>query len=410
MSVVTASALTDFLASWDDQHLPSIPALEGARGAAREALDALAFPTTRTEAWKYTRLGRIERNAWSFQHAELDVDAFRIPGFDGVTAVFVNGFFRPELSSAESGAYIQLLDNSTETLPTPAADQLFDNLNAAYTTGGVHLHVPKGQSLERPLHLLHVTTGEDVIAQPHHVLHVEESANATVFATFHRAGEGKHFTNALFSGSVGANAELTLEKFQDVEDAGFLICTERVDQDRDSRFHIRTITNSGTLVRNTLHIAINGQGCETNLFGTYSPRGKEHVDNATVVDHRVPNCVSNELYKGIIWDQATGVFNGKVFVREDAQLTNAFQQNNNILMSETATMNSKPELEIYADDVQCSHGSTTGQFDEEAVFYLKARGIQDINARKMLIEAFRGEVIETIASPTFRAWVLQRLR
>ena len=134
------------------------------------------------------------------------------------------------------------------------------------------------------------------------------------------------------------------------------------------------------------------------------------MDNATVVDHRVPNCVSNELYKGIIWDQATGVFNGKVFVREDAQLPNAFQQNNNILMSEQATMNSKPELEIYADDVQCSHGSTTGQFDEEAVFYLKARGIQDINARKMLIEAFRGEVIETIASPTFRAWVLQRLR
>jgi Fe-S cluster assembly protein SufD len=240
-------------------------------------------------------------------------------------------------------------------------------------------------------------------------VHVEEGASATVFATFHRVGEGKQFTNAVFSGNVAANAELTLEKFEEVGDEGYLICTERIDQARDSRFHIRTLTNSGTLVRNTLHIVVNGEGCETNLYGTYSPRGKEHVDNATVVDHRVPNCVSNELYKGIIWDQATGVFNGKVFVREDAQHTNAFQQNNNILMSEHATMNSKPELEIYADDVQCSHGSTTGQFDEEAVFYLKARGIRDTNARKMLIEAFRGEVIDAIADEGFKAFVVGRL-
>ncbi|MGB1031012.1 MAG: SufB/SufD family protein, partial [Flavobacteriales bacterium] len=149
-------------------------------------------------------------------------------------------------------------------------------------------------------------------------------------------------------------------------------------------------------VRNNINVRVNGENCETNLYGTYRTYGKQHVDNHTMIDHKVPHCESNEHYKGILYDKSSAVFNGKVFVREDAQKTNAFQQNANILMSDDASMNAKPELEIYADDVKCSHGSTTGQFDEEAIFYLMARAISETNARELLVEAFLGEVQEQL--------------
>jgi len=150
---------------------------------------------------------------------------------------------------------------------------------------------------------------------------------------------------------------------------------------------------------------VDGENCETNLYGAYMPHNKEHVDNHTIVDHLRPHCESNELYKGVIYDKASGVFNGKVFVRQAAQQTNAFQQNANILMTDDATMNSKPELEIYADDVKCSHGSTTGQFDEEALFYLMQRGISEDQARRMLVKAFISEVIEKITIPELRMFL-----
>jgi Fe-S cluster assembly protein SufD len=162
-------------------------------------------------------------------------------------------------------------------------------------------------------------------------------------------------------------------------------------------------------VRNNLNVRINGENCSTNLFGTYMPIGKELIDNHTMLDHRVPHCESNETYKGFLNDKSTGVFNGKVFVRQDAQKTNAYQQNSNIVLSDDATMNAKPELEIYADDVKCSHGSTTGQLDEEALFYLRARGLKLATARKLLVEAFVGEIIAEIADDGVRDYCIARL-
>jgi Fe-S cluster assembly protein SufD len=157
---------------------------------------------------------------------------------------------------------------------------------------------------------------------------------------------------------------------------------------------MHTVTLNGTLVRNNVRVRVNGTNCETNLYGAYLLKGNQHTDNHTIIDHMMPHCLSNELYKGVIDDQATAVFNGKVFVRKDAQKINAFQSNGNVLMTDKASVNSKPELEIYADDVKCSHGSTTGQLNEEAVFYLQSRGISERSARNLLVEAFIGEVLE----------------
>ena len=182
-----------------------------------------------------------------------------------------------------------------------------------------------------------------------------------------------------------------------------------VAQAANSTATVNTITLDGGLVRNDLRFDVNGSNCTTNLYGLYPLRGKQHVDNHTVVDHKVPHCESNEHYKGILNDQSTGVFNGKVFVRQDAQKTNAFQSNQNILLTDTADMNSKPELEIYADDVKCSHGSTTGQFDEEAVFYLRSRGIGEENARKLLIQAFADDVLDNVSNEALRDWLTERV-
>jgi Fe-S cluster assembly protein SufD len=202
------------------------------------------------------------------------------------------------------------------------------------------------------------------------------------------------FTNHITEIFISKNANLTIDKLQYEGETSSQIMTEQVEQSDDSTFTINTATLNGLLVRNNLNIAVNGQNCETNLNGVYLLNGNQHVDNHTIVDHLKPNCNSNELYKGVIDGKATAVFNGKVFVRKDAQKINAFQSNGNVLLTDDATVNSKPELEIYADDVKCSHGSTTGQLDEEAVFYLRARGLSETAARQLMVGAFVGEVFE----------------
>jgi len=189
---------------------------------------------------------------------------------------------------------------------------------------------------------------------------------------------------------------LTIDKVQYESEQSFHISTEEVQQAKNSNFTINTFTLNGGIVRNNLHINVNGENCESHLNGAYLLKNKQHVDNHTIVDHKVANCESFELYKGVMDDSSTGVFNGKVFVRKDAQKINAFQSNGNVLLSDNATINSKPELEIYADDVKCSHGSTTGQLDEEAVFYLRARGLSEKSARQLMVSAFIGEVLEKV--------------
>jgi Fe-S cluster assembly protein SufD len=375
---------------------------------ARQAINDLEFPTSRTEAWKYTRVGRISKASWKLNEddSEISRESYTIPGLECHMFVMVNGIFRSDLSdlpgNEESWSATQI-----GNIEAQGGSQLFGNiaeidgdiftaLNTANVTGGCAIHVPKGVVATKPIHIVQITTIEGTGSNPRMFLVAEESSEVHVVVS--TLSEVKGFTNMVSEVFVGENAKVTIDKIQSESSDSFQISTDVVRQAANSRFNISTVTTSGGLVRNNLTIKVEGEGCETHLNGAYFPKGKEHVDNHTIVDHMVPHCESNELYKGIVGDKATAVFNGKVFVRPDAQKTNAFQQNANILQSDDATVNSKPELEIYADDVRCSHGSTTGQFDEEAVFYLKSRGIPESQARDLLIRAFVGEVFDLISN------------
>jgi Fe-S cluster assembly protein SufD len=374
-------------------------------------LAQVEFPTTRVEAWKYTRVAKISKKDFSIQHNTIsDILPFKVNGLNSHVIVFVNGFYQKELSSfsAEDGIVISPLSQTEVVKPNSveiATDEVFSALNTAYATDGIAVKIGAGKTLSKPLEVINIQTGESVISNTRNVLIAEGSSSAHIILGYYSKDAHQCFSNVISEITVGANAQLTIDKIQYESNENYTVAAEQVKQDKDSTFTINTITLDGELVRNNLNIEVLGHNCETNLNGAYLTKGKQHVDNHTVVDHQVAHCESNELYKGVMDDDSTAVFNGKVFVRKDAQKINAFQSNGNVLLSGNATVNSKPELEIYADDVKCSHGSTTGQLDEEAVFYLRARGLSDKNARKLLVSAFIGDVLDKISTEEVRAHV-----
>lgn len=378
------------------------------RNDALAVLENTAFPTTRTEAWKYTRLTKIKNASYQTTQA---IELTRTVGLDpnAIKLVFVNGHFNAALSSKSlpdglkliplsqmDPAELMALGNTTEN-----PEELFTAINTAYTTDGSYLHVSAKVNIEPTIELIHVSTGEQHISNIRHFITVEAFSKAAVVQHFLSENASDCFCNVVSEIAVAKNAYLTIDKLQEAADSNHFIGTENVKQQQDSVFTINTITLNGAIVRNNLNIKVAGSNCETNLNGAYILKGNQHVDNHTVVDHLVAHCNSNELYKGVIDGKATAVFNGKVFVRKDAQKINAFQSNGNVLLSDDATVNSKPELEIYADDVKCSHGSTTGQLDEEAIFYLRARGIGEHAAKQLMVGAFVGEVFEKIENEAF---------
>lgn len=387
---------------------------------ARAFVSNLPVPTTRTEAWKYTRVTRIINMALQRNTSNADVTPHLLPLKDvnATRVVLVNGQFRADLSVLPKSANFSIqpledalsagLAQSIGTLSNQEGD-FFEAVNLAYASSGVYIHVPKGVIVESPVYIVHLTDGEQAAAISRTFIDVEERSALKVIQHSASTPNASGFNSQTTEAFVGKNAQLEIDKIQNEQCEVFQHATEWVDQARDSRFDIRTITLQGLWVRNNLNILVNGENCSTNLFGTYMPNNKELIDNHTMVDHRVPHCESNETYKGFLNDKATGVFNGKVFVRIDAQKTNAYQQNSNIVLTDDAVMNAKPELEIYADDVKCSHGSTTGQIDEEALFYLRARGLRQQSARQLLVEAFVGEIMYEIADEAVREYCIARL-
>jgi Fe-S cluster assembly protein SufD len=266
------------------------------------------------------------------------------------------------------------------------------------------LHLKKNEVFDRVISIVHVFTGENTISQPYAEVVLEQGASLKI-TEYHLHRGTKTFSNSLTKYEVGSNAELGLDIIQEGKNESYLHTQTLVNQEKDSRFTQNTFTLSGKWVRNNTIVNINGQNSQANLNGVYLPSDSEHVDNHTIIDHKVAHCESNELYRGVMMDKSTGVFNGKVFVRQDAQKTNAFQSNGNVLLSDFATINSKPELEIYADDVKCSHGSTTGQMDDEALFYLMSRGITEKNARILLVNAFAEDVLAEMVNENLREYI-----
>lgn len=377
---------------------------------ALSSLESLNFPTSKVEAWKYTRLGKITNQNYSSCETLIETPINKIADLDAYYLVFVNGVFDPNQSDniTEKGVNIEVFSRdycelAKDHFSTQTNNQeVFTAINTAYLNNGVYIAIEKNTVVSKPIVIVNKSTSGNFLTNFRNVINVAESAQAHVIQLFDGDSASQGMTNVVSEITVDSNANCIYDKWQNEAQTHNHIARDLVNQAKDAVFTTNTITTGGLLTRNDLVIHVNGQNGLTNLNGLYISKGNQHIDNHTTVDHKVPHCESHELYKGIIDDNSTAVFNGKVFVRPDAQKTNAFQQNANIVMTDEATVNSKPELEIYADDVKCSHGSVTGQFDEEAVFYLRARGIGEESARNLLVHAFASDVLNKISLDPLR--------
>jgi Fe-S cluster assembly protein SufD len=404
-----------------------MPAITGIRENAANAFQKLGIPTQKHEEWKYTNLSAILKTPLRIAHPEepqvLDAKyASQFVANNSVVVVIENGRINngaSGLNNLPEGVMIGSLEKLSEDVRVKAhlgkhadiENESFVALNTALLRDGVAILVDANVNAGRIINLVFVATSAEAMAIQSRILVVAgESSSCTIIEQHVTSGNAlPHFNNVVAETVCGRNAKLEYVKLQDTDDRAMQINFHQAVMERDSRFHITTLTLNGALVRNNLHIRLNDQNCEAHLNGLYVINGNQLVDNHTLVDHAFPNCYSNELYKGIIDDKGQGVFNGKIFVRRDAQKTNAYQSNKNILLSNDASMNTKPQLEIYADDVKCSHGATTGQLDDEALFYLRSRGIGEQSARALLNHAFAADVIEQINNENIRSDMLNRL-
>ena len=372
---------------------------------ADEKMKLIGFPNRKSEDWKYTKTSQLFKRKYKSGHvnANLKLDEFSIPKIECPTLVIENGFINTHLSCV--GEVNGLSIKSFDTIEAGEIEKIgqisnkqehpFSLLNATHLQTGVYIHLKTKIILQQPLHLIFINTDSQIFSNTRIYIHLEEFSEMKIIQSFVNNKQQDCFTNHVSEIELAPNSQLSIEKIQNVEGESH-VCSEYVKQSNSSIFKINTLSSAGKLIRNGLNVFVEGENCNTYLNGLFIPSNDEHIDNHTHLEHVKPNCFSSECYKGIINDKATGVFNGKVIVHEDAQKIMAYQQNNNILLSNDAVVNAKPELEIYADDVKCSHGSTTGQLDEEALFYLQARGVSKPAALQLLMVGFVEEVLENI--------------
>ncbi|MCE3227195.1 MAG: FeS assembly protein SufD [Bacteroidetes bacterium] len=383
-------------------------------------LENKGIPTNKHEDYKYCNVDAILKKEFKNIKQELktisSVNEFKLE--DTVTLVVVNGNYSAELSDkiVLKGLHINSLNNLDAegkkqiASIADAESDAFIALNSAFSGQGFHLKIEKNAQLQIPLHVIYISSCEgEALVNPRNIIELEANSEATIIEHQIAFGTGKTFTNFLSEKIVKENAKLTSYSIQDEKENGFSVNTNQVKVERYAKYDNTTITLSGQLVRNNHNVVLAGENSEAHLNGLFMTGNTQLVDNHTLMDHQVPNCESNELYKGVINDKSTGVFNGKIFVRKDAQKTNAYQSSKNILLSDDGTINTKPQLEIYADDVKCSHGTSTGKIDESAMFYLNARGISKESANRILLNAFAGEVINKLEVDSVKEYVEKRL-
>ena len=355
------------------------------RKEAKKALEELDIPTSRNEDWKYTKVTKILNEEYkNVKGKTTDLSSFS--SYEKL--IVVDSKNQNEQRTFEKLPYFN------------HSKSIFSAINGAYYTDGFSFDSPIKNTA-----IVHFVSGNS-ISNIRHSFKAKKGTESTIDLYF-ISDEEINFSNIVVQCEVEENAHLKLNIFQNEGTKSSQVNLVHCYQHKNSKFTIHTISTGGNLTRNDLNIIVDGENCESILNGIYLTDENQHVDNHTLVDHRKPHCYSNEKYKGIMNGNSTGVFNGKVFVRQDAQKINAYQSNQNILLSDDATINTKPELEIYADDVKCSHGSTIGQLDEEAMFYLQARGIGKESARKLLVQAFLDEAVNEIDSEIFKEKVLK---
>jgi Fe-S cluster assembly protein SufD len=400
-------------------------ALHSFRSNALENLKKYGIPGNKHEEWKYTRIHTLFQNPFalgtSSNLSKADLAAYRLPGGDSAFELFfINGIFQSNLSYLGDAITVMPL----ETAATSAFASIVEThlghsskyhpdginaLNTAFVNGGVFIHIAEGKQIDQPIYIYYINecSNAATLALPRTLIYVGAAANIQIAEQHVTIGNETSFTNQVTEVIVEKDAIVNFYKIQQEGPNAHQVCTTHFRQIGKALTNATTISLSGGLVRNNLNMVMEAEYGESHMFGLYLLDGKTQVDNHTIVDNVMPHCFSNELYKGIMDGESTGVFNGKIFVRKDAQKTNAYQSNKNILLSDNASANTKPQLEILADDVKCSHGCTIGKLDEEAMFYLRARGIGERNAQALLLHAFAVDILDNIKTAPLRTYIDQ---
>lgn len=402
-----------------------VPWVMQARQLAFERFLARGFPGRRDEEWKYTDVSVLGRRAsLAPDHippdppSEAALYAWLLAQENAYLMVFVNGHYAPELSAAGKlppgirlESLADMLDDSLD-LPEPFFAQqhertAFSMLNTAYTTDGMVLHLAPGTVLPAPVYLLFVASGHGVAIYPRNIVIAGEGARATVIEHYLGMVDAHNFTDAVTQISLGANAVVEHCKLLLEGDASYHIAGIHAEQAAGSGFTSNSFALGGRLSRNDITVSLKEAGAQCTLNGLYLLDGKQHADHHTRIDHFAPSCTSREYYRGVLDGESHGVFNGKVVVHPGAIKTDAHQSNRNLLLSPKAEIDTKPQLEILADDVKCTHGATVGQLDDESLFYLRSRGIDAVLARSMLIYGFANDIVGRISSPELRRRIAQ---
>ena len=396
--------------------------LHEVRNQAIKNFETKGFPSKKEEAWKYTSLNSILKNDFSvFPKKEntiefKDVKKYFLHEVDTHKLVFIDGKFSSFLSSTTHDGIDVCLLSSVLTKPKyklvletyfnqiASKDESLTTLNTAFAKEGAFINIPKGKIADKPIEIINFSTGNEaaLMIQPRNLIVVGENAHVQIIERHQSLNENPVLTNSVTEVFAQKRAICDYYKIQNDVQSANLIDNTYIAQKQESRVAVHTFSFGGNITRNNLNFYHQGERIDSTLKGITIIGDKQHVDHYTLVHHAEPNCESHQNYKGIYGDSATGVFNGKIYVEKEAQKTDAFQQNNNILVSEKATINAKPQLEIFADDVKCSHGCTIGQLDESAMFYMQQRGIPKKEARALLMYAFTDEVMESVKIPELK--------
>ncbi len=376
------------------------------------------FPNQKTENWKHTNISQIFKSSYNLNYdiKNIDFEKYLIPNLNANILVFVNGIFQKENSKIISKdliienlkeakkKYLSIFDENFEKTEV-SLENNFTALNTLFADDGIFIYVPKNKVIKENIHLIFISDGlkkKAFLSQIRNLIILDENSKAKIISSYTSSKLSKNFTNAVSEIILKSNSDLELNILEDEGNKSFLLNNNKVFQNKNSNFSCNTITINGNLIRNDLSVSFKEEFCKCSLNALYLADKKQHFDNFVFVNHENANCKSEQNYRGIIDEKAIIVFLGKIFVAKNSQQTDAKQLNKNVLLSDFAKVYSKPQLEIYADDVSCAHGSSTGQLDKEALFYLNSRGIGKKDARNFLLYAFILEILNKTSIPEFK--------
>ena len=391
------------------------------RSEAMKTFEEKGFPSKKDEAWKYTSLSNILKHDYSVfpkEESALEYNTIKkyfIHDIDSFKIVFIDGKYSSHLSQTTHDGMDICLMSSALTKPKYrilvenyfnkiATKDSLTSLNTAFSSEGAYIHIPKNKLVQKPIQIIHFSSGNEssLMLQPRNLIVVDENSHVQIIERHQSLTDNPVLTNSVTEIFANKRAIIDYYKIQNDNENASLIDNTFINQKQESFASVHTFSFGGKLTRNNLNFFQNGERIDSTLKGVTIIGNKQHVDHNTLVHHIEPNCESHQDYKGIFGDSATGVFNGKVIVNKEAQKTNAYQANNNILISDKASVNTKPQLEIFADDVKCSHGCTIGQLDESAMFYMKTRGIPEKEAKALLMYAFSNNVLSSVKIPEIK--------